>query len=276
MQIGIWWGIATLIGVWIGSLLSMITYRLPVMIKQRKVQWICQQLGTHSTRLKITTAIDPTFPLNLFMPTSFCPHCKTPLVFFDKLPLMSWLGLKGHCRYCQTPIGWHYLLCELFTGIAAGYLARYYPFGITWILLLAFFSILLALAVIDLYEQLLPDSLTYSALWCGLLWHSINNSAFLPQSIFGVILGYLSFWSLYWSYKIFTGRDGLGYGDFKLLAALGAWFGWQLLPEIVVVAVVFTLFVIVMCPPLKRTDYKSIPFGPGLVLAGLIQLYFFV
>lgn len=273
---GIWWGIAILIGVSVGSLLNVIAYRLPQMIKQREGQQICRLRGQEVANCEMTTTVHAA-PLTLFAPASFCPYCQTTLAFFDKLPLISWLRLKGHCRYCQRFIHWHYPLFELCIGIAAAYLARHYPLGITWFLLLSLVSLLLVLVLIDLREQLLPDSLTYSMLWCGLLWHSINDSVFLPQSILGVVLGYLSLWGLYWGYKILSGQDGLGYGDFKLLAALGAWFGWRSLPEMVVIAALFTLlFAAVMGYSLTKAHHKAIPFGPGLALAGLGELYLLI
>ncbi|WP_330985787.1 MULTISPECIES: A24 family peptidase [Enterobacterales] len=239
----------TILGLLMGSFLNVVVYRLPLMIQNDDTQ------SAHN--------------FNLSVPASHCPSCKHSLKYWQNIPLLSWLLLHGKCHYCSVTIPKRYTLTEV--GCATMFLGLSFLFTtpLSLVSALLLFWFLLALSLIDLATYLLPDSLTLPLLWTGLLMHSISSEVTLQDAVYGAVAGYLMLWILYWGVKLISGKEGMGYGDFKLLAALGAWMGWQMLPYLCILAamagIVFAL--------VRVGRYKmlvQIPFGPCLSLAGAL------
>lgn len=258
-------GLCVLIGLLVGSFLNVVIYRLPVMMERG---WKLEAREI----LELPPEEDGEI-FNLVTPRSRCPKCNHAITWYENIPVISWLVLKGKCRECHTPISKRYPVIELTSGLLAGLCAWHFGYG-PWLLFMLFATCtLLAAAMIDADTTLLPDSMNYPLLWAGLLAALIGVSPVsLPNAVAGAMAGYLSLWSVYWLFKLLTGKEGMGYGDFKLLAALGAWTGWQYLPLIIllssVVGLVFTLLATLFGGE-KRTQ---IPFGPYLAAAGWIAL----
>jgi len=265
-----------LLGLLVGSFLNVVIYRLPVML-EREWRQQCQELLAHDG--EATSGETPPEVFNLLRPRSRCPHCGTPVHAWQNIPVLSWLLLGGKCASCKSPISIRYPLIELLTGLLSGLLV--WRFGVTLeaagalLLLWA----LIALTVIDIDQQLLPDCITLPLLWLGisisLLQPATSALQFpdLRSSVIGAIVGYTSLWSVYWVFKLLTGKEGMGYGDFKLLAALGAWLGWQMLPLVILLsALTGAVTGVAMIILLGRDRQLPIPFGPYLAVAGLIAL----
>lgn len=252
-----------LLGLMIGSFLNVVIHRLPIMMERSwKQEYQSYFHPEESSQLS---------PFNLIKPDSECPQCQHKIRAWENIPLLSWIWLKGKCSQCKTPISARYPLVELLTGIISGWLAWHFGFG--WPLLAAlFFSwLLVAMTFIDLDRMLLPDQLTLSLLWLGLLLSTQHVFVSPVDAIIGAAAGYLSLWSVYWGFKLLTGKEGMGYGDFKLLAALGAWMGWQYLPMIILLSsFVGAILGIIMLSLQGKEKGQAIPFGPYLALAGWI------
>ena len=218
----------------------------------------------------------PRETFNLMVPRSRCPHCGHQITALENVPVLSWLCLRGKCRQCRTPIPVRYPAVELLTGVLAAASVWHLGFGITGIAAALFCCVLVSLTFIDFDTQLLPDSLTLPLLWGGLLLNLTSGAmAPLSDAVIGAMAGYLSLWSVYWLFKLLTGREGMGYGDFKLLAALGAWFGWQALPAIILMSSVIGAVVGVSLIVFRNHGRQQpIPFGPYLAGAGLAMLFF--
>ena len=268
-----------MLGLAVGSFLNVVIYRLPVML-DREWRAQCAELAAddpHAT----TAAPGPSERFNLFVPRSACPACKAPITALQNIPLISWLILRGRCARCGTPISVRYPLVELLTGVLSAWVAARFGFGFAVIAALLLTWFLIALAFIDIDTQLLPDSLTLPLLWLGLtlsLWGP-QGGAPVPvdvrASLIGAVAGYLSLWSVYHLFRLVTGKEGMGYGDFKLLAALGAWLGWQmLLPVILIAAVVGAIVGIAMLAIRRQSRATPIAFGPFLAAAGWLVLMF--
>ncbi len=219
---------------------------------------------------------------NLVVPRSACPHCKAPITALQNVPVVSWLALKGKCANCQAPISTRYPLVELATGVLSGVVAWHFGFGLAAAAALVFTWFLIVLTMIDFDTKYLPDQLTYPLLWLGLLM-SLTHPVWSPggdpvtprDSILGAATGYVSLWSVYWLFKLVTNKEGMGYGDFKLLAALGAWLGWQmLLPIILLSSVAGSLFGIAILIRKRLGKDTEMPFGPYLASAGWLALVF--
>jgi leader peptidase (prepilin peptidase) / N-methyltransferase len=267
-------GTSLVLGLVIGSFLNVVIYRLPLMLER---QWReqCAEFGA--------TAPATAAPFNLFVPRSSCPSCKGAITALQNIPLISWLALGGRCAHCRAPISIRYPLIEGLTGLLSAAVA--WQFGYGWpaagALILSWF--LIALTFIDLDTQLLPDTLTLPLLWGGLCFSlcvaATSGTTSIPvdlrSSVIGAIAGYLSLWSVYHLFRLATGKEGMGYGDFKLLAALGAWMGWQMLPLIILFAAVVGALVGVSLILVRRHDRNvPIPFGPFLAAAGWLMLLF--
>jgi leader peptidase (prepilin peptidase)/N-methyltransferase len=212
-------------------------------------------------------------PPGIVREPSHCPHCKHRLAAIDNIPLVSWLLLRGRCRYCKTAISIQYPLVELFSGILSAVIV--WKFGPTWVALaaLVFTWTLIALAGIDLRTQLLPDQLTFPLLWLGLLLSLLPMFVAAPSAIVGAAAGYLSLWSVYWLFKLLTGKEGVGYGDFKLLAALGAWMGpVSLLPIILLSSLIGALIGGTLIAMRRHQRELPMPFGPFIAAAGWVWL----
>jgi leader peptidase (prepilin peptidase)/N-methyltransferase len=255
----------TLIGLAIGSFLNVVIHRLPKMMEQ---QWRrdCQELeGTYSER--------ETAPYNLSRPASHCPQCGHKIRPWENIPVVSWLMLKGRCSQCKTLISPRYPIIESITAILSVVVALH--FGFTWATLAALFLTwaLIALSVIDFDVQLLPDNITLPFLWLGLLLSLAGIFTDPSTAIIGAAAGYLSLWSVYQLFKRLTGKEGMGYGDFKLLAMLGAWLGWQYLPQIIMLSAMVGAVVGILLILVRGRDRNiPIPFGPYLAAAGWISL----
>jgi len=256
--------VAALFGLLIGSFLNVVIHRIPKMMQRESDNYVAHESGKE---------LPHTDRYNLMVPRSSCPHCGHQITALENIPVVSWLALGGKCRSCKAPISARYPTVELVTGLISGLLV--WTFGSGWVGLgtLLFAYLLIAMTCIDYDTKLLPDDLTYPLLWAGLL---INiNGTFVPlqDAVIGAAAGYLVLWAVYWLFKLVTGKEGMGYGDFKLLAALGAWLGWAMLPTIILLSsVVGALVGIGLIVFAKRGRDNPIPFGPYLAAAGLIAL----
>ncbi|MBT2774403.1 prepilin peptidase [Halomonas sp. ISL-60] len=258
------WLIVLLIGLCLGSFLNVVITRLPVMLMRG---W----RNEAREALELSAEYSPRF--NLAAPGSMCPRCETPIAWHDNLPLIGWLKRRGRCAACQTPISVQYPLVEVAGGLLA--IAVFSLHGLTSEALFIYGAclMLLVLAVIDFRTQLLPDVITLPLLWAGLVFQLLFQPLMLQDAVIGAMAGYLSLWSFYWLFKLATGKEGMGYGDFKLLAALGAWLGWSFLPLILLLSAGLGAFVGLIAqaysPRLRGTPF---PFGPFLALAGWVAL----
>ena len=256
---------ALLIGLLVGSFLNVLIYRLPKMMHR---DWREQAREILELPVEAQAA---TF--NLVLPNSSCPHCAHEIKPWENIPVVSYLFLRGKCSSCEAPISLRYPLVELTCGVLSAYIA--WHFGFTWqaggMLLLTWG--LLAMSLIDADHQLLPDSLVLPLLWLGLIANSFGLFTSLEDALWGAIAGYLSLWSVYWLFKLVTGKEGMGYGDFKLLAMLGAWGGWQVLPLTILLSSLVGAVLGLLMLRLRNAETSTpIPFGPYLAIAGWIAL----
>lgn len=262
----LWLCVVGILGAIVGSFLNVVIYRLPVMLEK---QWQREALEQLALPLPEST---PRF--DLLLQHSCCPHCQHPIAARDNIPLLSFLLLKGQARCCGERIPRRYPLVEMATAMMFVLTALIFPLGFpllgTWILL----SFLLTLAVIDHHRQLLPDVLTLPLLWMGLLFNIQEHFASLEQATIGAVAGYVCLWSVFWLFKLATGKEALGYGDFKLLAALGAWLGWQALPQVILVAAASGLLVTLIQRGLAKQDLNQpLAFGPWLAVSGAVNMF---
>lgn len=260
-----WLTVILLLGLMVGSFLNVVIYRLPLMM-QREWQAECAALNGEEATFEADR-------FNLSVPRSRCPHCQHAITAVENIPIVSYLFLGGKCRACRAPISLRYPLIEALTGIMSALVA--WHFGVSWACagaLLLTWS-LIALTFIDVDQQLLPDKITLPLVWLGLLFNLFGVFTDLSSSVIGAIAGYLSLWSIYHLFRLVTGKEGMGYGDFKLLAALGAWLGWQYLPMIVLLSSLVGAVVGITLVLLKQHQREiPIPFGPYLAAAGWIAL----
>lgn len=255
---------AGVLGLIVGSFLNVVIYRLPKMM-HREWQAQCALLMEADTQ-ESTEKI-----FNLITPNSHCPHCQHEIAPWHNIPLISYIFLKGKCGYCKSAISLRYPLLEIVCGVVTAILSYHFGFTPELIGALVFSWSLIALTMIDLDHQLLPDDITLPLLWAGLVFNSFAMFTSLHDAVWGAIAGYLSLWSVYWFFKLLTNKEGMGYGDFKLLAALGAWMGWQMLPLIIVLSSLVGAIVGILLMLFKKYNRDSaIPFGPYLAGAGLL------
>lgn len=258
--------LAALFGLMVGSFLNVVIYRVPKMMQRESDNYIALESGkelAHPERF------------DLMLPRSCCPHCGHQITALENIPVLSYLVLRGKCRSCSASISARYPLVELFTAALSSCLIWHFGSGWAGLATLFFAYSLIAMSFIDADTQLLPDDLTLPLLWGGLL---INlNGTFVPlhDAVIGACAGYLLLWSIYWLFKLATGKEGMGYGDFKLLAALGAWLGWTALPTIILLSSVVGATVgIGLIVFTKRGRSIPMPFGPYLAAAGMITLVY--
>lgn len=264
-QPGLFIALAILLGLLVGSFLNVVIHRLPHMM-QRDWREQCAWINGN------TLAEEP--PYNLVLPRSACPSCKHQIAWFENIPVLSWLALRGRCSECGVPISKRYPLVEILTGALFGYAAWRWGVGMQTVLIWGLLASLIALSFIDLDTQLLPDSITLPLLWIGLLVNLNAVFCSLDEAVIGAVAGYLSLWSVYHLFKILTGKEGMGFGDFKLLAALGAWLGWKMiLPIVLAASFAGALIGIAMIVFAGRDRAKPMPFGPWLALGGLVALF---
>lgn len=256
--------VSSLLGLLVGSFMNVVIHRLPRIMEQ---EW-----RTQCAELREETPPE-TEPLSLSSPRSRCPECGHQITIVENIPVLSYLMLRGKCRGCHTPISLRYPIVEALAAVLAGYAAWHFGPGWQAIGAIALLWTLLTLAMIDLDTQLLPDSLTLPLLWLGLLFNLEGTFTPLHSAVVGAMAGYLSLWSVYWAFKLATGKEGMGHGDFKLLAALGAWMGWSMLPAIILLSsVVGAIVGITLVVATRRGKDIPIPFGPYLAAAGVIAL----
>ncbi|WP_187807690.1 A24 family peptidase [Aquipseudomonas alcaligenes] len=256
---------ATLLGLLIGSFLNVVIYRLPKMMQR---DW---QTEARSILELPAEPAGETF--NLVLPHSCCPHCGHQIKAWENIPVISYLALRGKCSSCKAPISKRYPLVELACGLLSGYVAYRFGFGWPAAGMLVLTWGLLAMSLIDCDHQLLPDVLVLPLLWLGLIANLYGQYTSLENALWGAIAGYLSLWSVYWLFKLLTGKEGMGYGDFKLLAMLGAWGGWQILPlTILLSSLVGAVLGVIMLRLRNQETSTPIPFGPYLAIAGWIAL----
>lgn len=256
-----------LLGLLVGSFLNVVILRLPRRLEYEWQQQARELLGADGDAAPA--------PPDLVFTGSHCPHCKHKLSALDNVPLLSWLALRGRCRYCKAPISWQYPLVELLAALASAAIA--WKFGFGWPLAagLVFSWVLIAASGIDARTQLLPDQLTLPLLWLGLLLSLLPMFVTPSTAIIGAAIGYLSLWSVYWLFKLATGKEGMGYGDFKLLGAMGAWMGAaSLLPIILLSALVGAVVGGVMLALRGQDRSTPIPFGPFIAAAGWVWFVF--
>ncbi len=252
----------------IGSFLNVVILRFPVMMFR---SWKQDCLEMDSNLPKHPAIDDLSKPFNLLKPDSHCPKCQAPVKAWQNIPVLSWVLLRGKCAGCGTPIGLRYPAVEIATAILSTALLLVYPWGWQLAAMLVFTWLLISMSVIDIDHQILPDTMTLSLLWLGLLVNSQGLFTDLESAVYGAAAGYLALWSVFWIFKLVTGKEGMGYGDFKLLAALGAWLGVQSLPLIILLSsVVGAVVGIAGIIILGRDKNVPIPFGPYLAAAGWI------
>lgn len=272
--------LAGILGLLVGSFLNVVIYRFPKMLERQWATECAEYAASISPTTSPVLPIIPVIPVikpevfNLSKPHSRCPGCGHPVRWFENIPVLSYIFLRGRCSACKAPIGLRYPLVELFTASLFFFcVARWgmNPTGWAWC---GFCAALVALAFIDWDTTLLPDDITLPLLWAGLLASALQwTNVPLFGAVMGAAGGYLSLWLVYWAFKLATGKEGMGYGDFKLFAALGAWFGWQaLVPLILLASVVGAVVGIAMKFSNGLREGGYIPFGPFLVGAGLIAL----
>ncbi len=262
---GLFLTLSVILGLVIGSFLNVVIHRTPIMMQNGWRRECCDLL-------EIDNPI-ASGPYNLLKPDSHCPKCKTPIKPWQNIPVVSYLLLQGKCGQCAEPISPRYPIVELVTGILSGFVVYHLGFNEQAVAALLLTWTLIALTMIDVDHQLLPDNLTLPLLWLGLLVNLQGVFTDLQSAVIGAIAGYMALWSVFWLFKILTGKEGMGYGDFKLLAALGAWMGWQALPLIIILsslvgAVIGVAGILIM----GRDKNVPIPFGPYLAIAGWIAL----
>ncbi|MEP1470673.1 MAG: A24 family peptidase [Halieaceae bacterium] len=253
------------LGLVVGSFLNVVIYRLPLMMESQWRRDCCELLEVDKDKEDT--------PLTLATPNSHCPQCKAPVKPWQNIPIISYLLLRGKCGTCAAPISIRYPIIEAISGILI--VAVGYHFGHSWQLVGAMLLTwaLISLTMIDFDHQLLPDSITLPLLWLGLAFNITGTFVSLQDAVLGAIFGYLILWSVYWLFKLLTGKEGMGYGDFKLLAALGAWMGWQVLPVIILMSSLVGAVVGITLMIVKRRGKEiPIPFGPYLAAAGWISL----
>lgn len=257
--------VATLIGLLVGSFLNVVIHRLPIMMEREWKQQCCEILEQTPPATEA--------PFNLATPGSRCPACGHEISALENIPVISYLLQKGRCRGCDTSISTRYPAVEILTAILTGVVAWKFGFGVAGIGAMFFTWALIALSGIDLDTQLLPDSITLPMLWLGIGLNLFATYTDLTSSVIGAMAGYLSLWSVYWLFKIITKKEGMGFGDFKLLAMIGAWLGWQILPlTIILSSVAGAIIGIALIVFRSHNRSQPIPFGPYLAIAGWIAL----
>lgn len=260
----LFWIACLVFGLCVGSFLNVVIYRLPRMME---AEWQAQAAELRGE------AVRPAERFDLISPASHCPACNHRIRPVENIPVVSWLALRGRCANCKTSISVRYPLVELLTGLASALVAWHFGPSMACLGALLFTWSLIALGFIDFDTTLLPDSITLPLVWLGLAFNWFGTFVPLSSAVLGAMCGYLSLWSVYWVFKLVTGKEGMGYGDFKLLGALGAFLGWQMLPLIILASsVVGAAFGVVLIIMARRGREVPMPFGPYLACAGFIAL----
>ncbi len=258
--------ISVIFGLMVGSFLNVVIYRMPKMMER---DW-------HNNCLDLQgTDIPEQAKFTLSKPRSACPHCGHKITALENIPIVSYLMLRGRCSGCKVPISIRYPLIEALTGALIGLVAWQYGCTSTTLFAWAFTFALIALTFIDFDTQLLPDDITLPLLWLGLIFNLNYGFTDLKSAVIGAVAGYLTLWTIYWLFKLIRGKEGMGYGDFKLLAAIGAWFGWKLLPAVILLSSTLGAVIgIILIVATKRGKEVPMPFGPFLAIGGIAALFY--
>ena len=264
-----------LVGLIVGSFLNVVIHRLPKMLER---DWDGQAADLLDEKNLVEVAkklrVGNAQRYNLMTPASTCPHCSHKIRAYENIPVVSFIFLRGRCASCKAPIGIRYPIVEAISGILSAYIGWRFGWTLAMAGALVFAWALIALTVIDIDTQLLPDDITLPLLWLGLLVNLNNGFAPLSSAVIGAIAGYLSLWAVYWLFKLATGKEGMGYGDFKLLGAIGAWLGWKMLAIVILLSsLVGAIVGIALIVFTRHGRNTPIPFGPYLAAAGLIALF---
>ncbi|MBU2098319.1 MAG: A24 family peptidase [Gammaproteobacteria bacterium] len=268
-------GLTAVLGLLVGSFLNVVIYRLPLMLQHEWRQQCCEYLQITPNDIKSATPVTEHKVFNLMKPDSHCPVCKKPVRAWQNIPVISYLLLRGRCAGCHTRIHWRYPVVELTTALLSALVAWHFGFSWSCLAALVFTWSLISATVIDVDHQLLPDNITLPLLWLGLLLSltSHGTGVSTADAVLGAVIGYMSLWAVYQVFKLLTGREGMGYGDFKLLAAIGAWLGWQQLLAVIILSSLTGAIAGIALAVIAGRD-KNIPmsFGPYLATAGFIAL----
>ena len=262
------------LGLLVGSFLNVVIYRLPVMFKREWRKDCCTYLEeNYNAKIELNTDNEPTQPFNLVKPDSTCPSCAHQIRAWENIPIISYILLKAKCSNCKTPISIRYPMIELLSACLAALCAWHFGFSHAGAAAILLSWALISLAMIDYDTQYLPDQITLPFLWLGLILNLNNTFTDIESSIIGAVAGYLTLWSVHHLFKLITKKEGMGYGDFKLLALLGAWMGWQFLPSIIIISsLVGSIIGISLILFKKHQREVPIPFGPYLAIAGWLTL----
>lgn len=257
--------LCAIIGLMVGSFLNVVIHRLPKMMERTWHQQCAELQGKDVEVLPI---------YNIATPRSMCPNCRHKISALENIPVLSYLFLRGRCTQCRQKVSLRYPIVEILTSFLSGYVAWHFGFGLITIAALIFVWSMIVLAAIDFDTQLLPDDITLPLLWLGLLINLNNGFTNIQSAVVGAVIGYLILWSIYWGFKLTTGKEGMGYGDFKLLAAIGAWFGWSMLPLVILLSSLAGAIIGVGLMLLSRHKRDNpIPFGPYLAIGGVVALF---
>ncbi|MBW0170703.1 MAG: prepilin peptidase [Hydrogenophaga sp.] len=262
-----------LLGLLVGSFLNVVIHRLPRMMELR---WAAECAELQTETAPCAEELKTAEPYNLMVPRSRCPHCGHQIRWFENIPVLSYVALKGQCSQCATRIGARYPIIEVITALLFAWCGWNWGLGWEALAWCGFSASVLALACIDWDTTLLPDDITLPLLWAGLCAAGLRlTDTPLPDALWGAVAGYVSLWLVYWAFKLVTGKEGMGYGDFKLFAALGAWFGWQaLIPVILMASLIGAVVGIAIKLKGRLREGGYVPFGPFLALAGLTSMVF--
>jgi len=259
-------GISVLFGLMIGSFLNVVIYRLPKMMGQ---EWHNNCLELQGKKVPASNTF------NLLTPRSTCAHCSHKISAAENIPVVSYLWLKGRCRACKSPISLRYPLIEILTAALLGAVSWKFGYSYTTLFAAIFVFALITLTFIDFDTQLLPDDITMPLIWLGLMFNLNDGFTDLKSAVIGAMAGYLVLWSVFWLFKLLRGKEGMGYGDFKLLAAIGAWFGWQLLPAVILLSSTLGALIGIGFILLTQRDKNiPMPFGPYLAIGGIAALFY--
>jgi leader peptidase (prepilin peptidase)/N-methyltransferase len=260
-------GMAVILGLLVGSFLNVVIHRVPIMLMHRWKQDCTELVGNPPTE------VQPPEKFNLLYPASRCPHCNHKITALENIPVLSYLWLRGKCSSCRRPISPRYPLIELLTALLTGVVAWRLGFGTAGVAAIVLTWVLIALSFIDIDHHLLPDVMVLPFLWAGLLLNLTGTFTPLPDAVIGAVAGYLSLWCVYHLFKLVTGKEGMGYGDFKLYALFGAWLGWKSLPLVILLSsFVGALIGIALIVLRGRDRAQPLPFGPYLATAGWVAM----
>lgn len=264
----------SILGLLVGSFLNVVIYRLPVIFKREWRKDCTNYLEENfDAKIELDTGKEPTEPFNLVKPDSTCPHCHHEIRAWENIPVISYIFLKGKCSNCKTPISFRYPFIEILSAALAAACAWKFGFSLAGFSAIVLSWALISLSLIDYDTQYLPDQITLPFLWLGLLLNLNNTFTDIHSAIIGAVAGYLVLWSVYQLFKLLTKKEGMGFGDFKLLALLGAWMGWHFLPVIIILSSLVGSIIGITLIVLKKHEREiPIPFGPYLAVAGWIAL----